>query len=83
MIGTLITFGIVLLLLPLFMLALNKLVYGQWLMFPWSRNNPYNATLRDEQAELKRIDDRRAEWTKWIDDKKVQWRSARGNRRIG
>lgn len=44
--------------LVLVILVCNKKIYGGWLLFPWSRNNPYNVILREVdkvQQDLKKL----------------------------
>ena len=38
------------------MMIAAKIVYGGWLMFPWTRSNPYNVKLREIDEIKKRLD---------------------------
>ena len=38
-------------------LALNRIVYGGWLLFPWSYNNPFNIVLREIEAVRVALDE--------------------------
>lgn len=54
----LVVLAVVAALIPPIMLVANKVVYHEWFMFPWRKDNPYNVAVRESTQRLREARER-------------------------
>jgi hypothetical protein len=54
----LVVLAVVAALIPPIMLVANKVVYHEWFMFPWRKDNPYNVAVRESEQRLREYRER-------------------------